>query len=843
MRLDRFRDGQTTLQAVGLALTVLGPRTSLVRMSKRLACTTILASAVYTYGIGTATPARAAQPDHRSPANSHARATQTPKRHAVAHPAPPANEDVTVTGGIHSSTGVTNTTPGGGMLAVQTAPKSISAVTRDFIAKRPSNTTPLALLASMPAVAYARSDPYGQVSGNLTIRGMNNTQIGMLVDGVPLIDNIYLGVDPVGQSPDSENITSVAVIEGSPDISSPNYNAVGAEIRTTVRDPSHHMGGMLESSYGTYNMKKEFVRFDTGEIGHTGIRAFASYSYSYNQFWQTPGSLARHHVDAKLVKEWGHDNKATVDFFWGSYSTAGINGNGGKTPTKAAFEADGTSSLYYNTDYTAGTGSYWQLVRRRNSTMSIAAPVHLHLAKGLSWDVTPYFVSIIKDANYPEAISPTNSYYGTEKLAPLSLPDVGANGKQTVEVVDPQYQSQLALMNGLTWTYGRNTFRAGYMYSYLNSTERANYAAASAQGLPANAWGRYGVTDSLGRVISGWDIVYRQQLNALYLDDTLKFFHDRLKINAGFKEVMMQRWVSNLIPGANPYKNGGNYAVPLPQFSASFDITPNDQIYINGTTAFKAPDRSEAYIDIYDASSPNPIQSHPENIKPEYSIGEEIGYRHKGLVNVYVAGFNYNLTNHDVLSTSYVNGALVNAPINLGGVTTRGAQIELGMRPWHHFSPYLSGAYVHAITNNNFRKNGDLLQTAGKTLVNTPTWTGAIGLSYDNGTYFGTFNLNYIGKRYSTFINDESVPGYVTSDITVGYRMKSFHISGLEVTRPQLQLNFLNIGNNIYYAGASGLSSNAKTTKGIYGTTISGSAPTYQIGGGFAMVGTVTAGF
>jgi len=771
----------------------------------------------------------------QKPPHPQARKTATTPR-AVA-------EDVVVTGGLRTATGVTNTTPGGGMMAVQTAPKAISAVTRDFIAKKPANTTPLALVSSMPAVAYARSDPFGQLSSNLTIRGMNNTQIGTLVDGVPLIDAVYLGTDPLAQSPDTENVTSVEVMEGAPDIASPNYNAVGAEIRTVVRDPSKTMGGMIESSYGSWNMKKEFMRFDTGEIGHTGIRAFASYSYSYNQFWDTPGSITRHHVDAKLLKEWGHGNRATVDFFWGSYAGAGLNGNGAKTPTKAAFESQGTSSLYYNTVYTPGNGSYWQLVRRRNTTMSISAPTVFNLGRGLTYNVTPYFVSIVKSSNYGEAISQDHSFYGTQPVGHLVLPDVSATGQQTVEVNDPQYQAQLALMNTLSWKRGHNEFRAGYMYAYLNQTERSNYAATSAQGLPANSWGRYGVTDSLGQVISGWDIVYRQQMNSLYFDDTYKLFNNRLTLNAGFKEVMIQRWVSNLIPGANPYKNGGNYAEPLPQVSASFNITPHDQIYINGTTAFKAPDRSEAYIDIYDASSTVPIQSHPQSIKDEYSIGEEIGYRHSGLVHLSVAAFNYNLTNHDVLSTSFVNGALVNAPITLGGVTTRGAQIELGLRPWHHFSPYFSGSYVHAVTDNNFRKNGDLLPTAGKVLVNTPAWTAALGLAYDDGTYFGNFNLNYIGKRYSTFVNDESIPGYVSADMTLGYRLRSFNVGGLTMERPQLQLNFMNIGNNTYYAGASGVSSNAHAMRGIHGTLISAAAPTYQIGGGFAMVGTITTGF
>ncbi|NVN10749.1 TonB-dependent receptor [Nguyenibacter vanlangensis] len=777
-----------------------------------------------------------------TPQAHHAAPPLHPATHPAARPVA-AGESISVTGGITTPTGVRNTTPGGGMMPVQTAPKSRSEVTRDFIAKKPANTTVQAMLASMPGVSYARSDPYGQISRGIVVRGLNYTQVGYLVEGIPLTDGVYLSPDAIGGSPDMENVSSVALTQGSPDISSPAYYSVGAEIRTTLRDPARKFGGLLESSYGTWNMKKEFARIDTGEIGHTGIRAFMSYSWSYNRFWQTPGSLTRHHVDAKAIKEWGDGNSAGLTFLWGHYIAGGINANGAATPTKAAFEKLGTSALYYNADYTPGVGSYWQLSRLRNDVLAIVAPVRLNLGSGLKLSVTPYFISWDKWTNYGETISQDHSYYGTRLAGPLSLPDVAANGRQTVEVVDPQHQRTLSLMTDLAWTHGHNTLRAGYWYAYLDMPERANYAATSAQGLPANAWGRYGVTTADGQVMSGWDIVFRQQTNALFLEDAYTALGGRLKMNAGFKAVMIQRWVSNLIPGAATYKNGANYVEPLPQLSASFDITPDDQIYVNGTTSFKAPDRSEAYIDIYDAASPIPIQGHPQNMKSEYAIGEELGYRHNGLVHLSAALFNYNMVNHDVLSTAFVGGSLVTAPIILGGQTIRGAQLEVGLRPWHFFSPYASGSYVHATTDNDFRVGNDLLPTAGKMAVNTPSFTGAIGLAYDDGTYFGNFNLNYIGRRYSTFMNDESMPGYLTSDITLGYRMPTLHVAHTALYRPQIQINLMNIGNNIYYAQAAGLTSNARTMKGLYGTTIAGKSPTYQIGGGFAIAGAVTIGF
>ena len=43
-------------------------------------------------------------------------------------------------------------------------------------------------------------------------------------------------------------------------------------------------------------------------------------------------------------------------------------------------------------------------------------------------------------------------------------------------------------------------------------------------------------------------------------------------------------------------------------------------------------------------------------------------------------------------------------------------------------------------------------------------------------------------------MNDEKMPAYVTSNLTLGYRMKSFSY----LKHPQIQLNLTNIGDNHY---------------------------------------------
>jgi iron complex outermembrane receptor protein len=88
-------------------------------------------------------------------------------------------------------------------------------------------------------------------------------------------------------------------------------------------------------------------------------------------------------------------------------------------------------------------------------------------------------------------------------------------------------------------------------------------------------------------------------------------------------------------------------------------------------------------------------------------------------------------------------------------------------------------------------------------------------------------------------MNDEVLPGYATANANIGYRFTSIRF----VKKPQMQLNMTNITNKKYLSGIQGVTSNAQATVARNGTTIAGSAPTYLIGGGFGISGTISAAF
>jgi iron complex outermembrane receptor protein len=740
-------------------------------------------------------------------------------------------EELNVTAGTRTANGVTNTTPGGGLMPPQTAPRAQSGVTRDFIAKQSPTSNVQSLIADLPGVVTANNDPLNLTGDYLAIRGMTQQEIGYTFEGAPV-------ADPVNYQPytnilaDTENLGGVTVSQGSPDIAAPLYNAVGGQIAVEEIDPAHTAGGYVDLMGGTKSANKEFIRLESGDIGRSGVRGFVSFSYISGNNWRGPGDLNREHIDLKLAKDWGENNSARVIFAYNhTQYTSFLN------PSLAQWNQYGRS---YNLDgkYTPGDANYYKLNDTINNALMLIAPVKLTLAPGLRLNETPYLLDFYGPAPYGENIPETGGYEGTVPTGPLNQP-YATGGVLTTQAVDPYIQKTAGLNNELEWKRGHNTLSAGYWYAYTNHDERATFATVDYDGNVSNARGRFAIVTGTGQLLTPYNINFKQQSNVLFVADTINLLNDRLALTAGFKAAMVQRLASNLVPGAQ-YYNDRNYFEPLPQLSASYKLTEHDQIYADATTAFHAPGSVEAYVQLFDPGSSHAVEQ-PGDLKPEYSIGEEIGYRHSGFISFSAAFFNYNLTHHQVTSEAYLAGTtdLVSEPLDTGGETARGVQAEIGLGHWHHFSPYLSGQYLHATIDNNFNAGADYLPTTGKTEVESPHFTGAIGMQYDDGRFFGNFDLRYVDSQYSTFMNDQSIPAYVVSDVTLGYRLPSIG----PARHPQIQLNLVNIGDNNYLSGVAGVSGNAATTKGVYGTTLAGGSPSYFVGGGFAALVSVSSGF
>jgi len=740
------------------------------------------------------------------------------------------HDDIVVTAARLSANGVTGTTPGGGLMAVQTGTKLRSTVTRDYLDKQLPATNAFTLVKSLPGVVVSQGDAFGH-SSNLSIRGLSQTSLGFNFEGMPAGDQLSYSAFPEEWA-DTENVGRINLTRGSTDITAPVYNATGALMQEELIDPSHKYGGYASFGVGNHDMNRQFVRINTGDIGNSGVRGFISGSHTYFKNSRGPGVVKQSHIDSKFVKDTdnGSSYKLVVTFndeFSNRY----------RFPTLAQWNQLG-NGFNFDSTYTPGNANYYGLRVQGRQSVYASAPSSIVLAKNLRLEVTPYFLYTHGYINGASNVSTTaNYFYGTQNAGTVVLPTGTATGA-AMENVDRYDQKTFGQNSYLKLDIGHSQIRAGYWYSHFHHVETSRYELADVGGSISDPYGnKNALMTTSGLPLSGFEAHIDQAVNGVYIDDTTKLLDDRLLINVGFKYVWIDRVANSPLPGTNQHVESHN-AKPLPQASIRYSFDDANQVFADVTTAFRAPSAVSSYINIYNIATGVASSSAVPNLQPEYSVGEEVGYRHHGLVNVTIAAFNYDLRNRLVQGSQIVNGTSVGFAVNVGRQTARGIEAEIGLNPWHGFSPYASAQYLDAKSKDDYPVAGVYLPTAGKEAVLSPHFVGAAGLTYDNGHLFATVEGNYVSSQYSTFMNDEKLPAFGYANIALGYRLKDTAF----MKKPQVQLNLNNVTNNHYLSGVQGVTANALATTSRSGTVIAASAPTYNPAGGIGIAFAISAG-
>jgi iron complex outermembrane receptor protein len=154
---------------------------------------------------------------------------------------------------------------------------------------------------------------------------------------------------------------------------------------------------------------------------------------------------------------------------------------------------------------------------------------------------------------------------------------------------------------------------------------------------------------------------------------------------------------------------------------------------------------------------------------------------------------------------------------NVGAVHTYGAEATATYRILPALSLFGSYSFNHSdYADNVVNAAGQLLvATKGMTVVDSPRHMAKGELVYDDGTYMARVGADYMTKRYFTYLNDESVPGRVLVDASIGY---TFHGSGL-TDGLNIQANVTNLTNKKYIATVG---SNGFTASGDNQTLLAG---------------------
>ncbi|MBB2202782.1 TonB-dependent receptor [Gluconacetobacter tumulisoli] len=689
----------------------------------------------------------------------------------------------------------------GGRMRHQTAAESRSSVGQQYISQQMGASSPLALLAAVPGVNFGNSDPLGlAIRQTLTVRGLGTTEMGYVLEGMQGIDQAYY--QPYMETwADGENIADMTLIQGSSRIVDPTSTASGGEIILTVRDPSDKMGGHLSYSAGSYRAQRVFARLDTGYIGNSGVKMFGSYSYTAADLFTGSGRNHRTQVDYKITKDWGDYGKSSIYASYDNWYNARLN-----TTSLSSWEAANKVDNNFSAGNLAGTfdptksNSYWKPYVYKSEDALVSMQNTFGVGHGVTFHFNPYFRWEATQAPGETSVSANSLYNGDQKVS------VDTSG---LYLSNPSTQTFLAMSNtrqniyaaGLN-TYidaklsSTNTLQAGYWFDNFSLSQLGSLSPLDQNGNAANDFGAYPLRSTDGKVVSGSNFTLQQQTHALYIGDTQSFLDNKLKVSAGFREMLNYVSGQNYSPGTQD-KFSNSFSAPMPRVTISYDLNPHMQVYVNGITNARAPMPSNTYTTLYNVSTGKISQQGLPSAKPEYTIGEELGFRYHGAFLASVALFNMNMTHHQIATLANVNGALVNQAISAGGETIRGVTAEVATRAYYGFSPYVNAQYVHATMDNDMVYGGQVYQTAGKAMVQTPKFMANIGVNYQHGPFFANLAFKWVDSQYSTFMNDQSMPAYKTVDVGLGYRLPSYSI----VHAPVIRLNFTNLS-NVHYLGS-----------------------------------------
>ncbi|GCE80058.1 TonB-dependent receptor [Komagataeibacter oboediens] len=738
---------------------------------------------------------------------------------------------VTADGAI-SATGVTGRQMGGGLIAAETGFKSASTVSHDFIAKQSPTQSIFQLLKYEPGANAASSDPFNMQfgGGGLSVRGLDSSQMGFVYEGIPVTSTYNSQVNPAEWA-DTENLERVRLDQGSPDISTPTVNASGGVVTMFTRDPSRNFHITADSTGGSYDMARGFVRVDTGEIGRSGVRMFISVSQSEGNHTRGYGHDSKTHMDLGLLKDWGHGSRSKLTISFSEFDISNYN-----YPTLAQYNQGGQYN--YTNNWANGTNSkYYKLHDNPYESLLVSLPTNINITKHLKLNFTPYTYYMFGTTGFGGTVSENAVYSGLTSV-PVDLNGDGKIGGSSM-VYEPYIEetSRSGFNTNLEYKTKHNSLTFGYWFQYENDDLYSNYGRVSSSGAPLDPWGTTNYYTYNGHPISLMAQHSYVTTNVLYIADTVSLLHDRLKMMAGFREAMVTRQGVNSLPGV-PYNANTNNAEPLPMFGATFKLNRHHQFYVNGSTAFRVPSSNALFEGTY-----NGVETKAGNtsLKPEYSITEEIGYRYTSkLLMARIAFFNYNFTNRLVSTETYRGSQQIPSEINGGGEHARGVDFEMGTGPWHHLRPYISAEYLDARQDSNLQVGADYLRTKGKSAVEAPKYQLGFALDYDDGHFFGNAGVKWVGRQYSTFMNDASIDPYVQLDLTGGYRFNNVGF----LKRPEIRVNMVNAANNHYLSGVYGVQTSANASRGLKGTTIAaGGAPTYYVSTPFMVMATVSAGF
>ena len=442
-----------------------------------------------------------------------------------------------------------------GLIVQEETPKARSSVNRAHLDTLSPTNNPYQAIEMLPGVSTFSYDGTGMFGGGLRVRGANSDQMGFTINGAPVNDSGNFAVYPQEYT-DVENLCEVFVTQGSTDTEAPHVGASGGNIGMVTCAPQDKFRVRLSDSLGNLNLKRTYLRLDTGKFANDSAKVFISYSKATADKFKGPGGADKEHIDI------GAEFKPNDSFF-------------------------ASTNFLYNKAFNNNIRSlsYAQIAAFGNQLdVGTAPPQHQTPGAGAQVDVAP------ADGYYNFNVNPFKNYLWTSKLEFKSSKDLsfsaepyfwygfGTGGSQLQSLKEGTASTKLGGgvrdLNGdadlldtvmlygssVTQTYrpgmtvkanariDNNNILAGYWYERARHLQTGPRQTFLNNGTTSDPW--LASSDQFVLHADGTPYMARNQLtvstgSSLFLQDNINLLQDKLNLQLGVRDSAIKREFSN----------------------------------------------------------------------------------------------------------------------------------------------------------------------------------------------------------------------------------------------------------------------------------------------------------
>lgn len=688
-------------------------------------------------------------------------------------------------------------------------------------------TSPIRAIEKLPSVNVQASDPFGNYewSTRVTIRSFAQSQLGFNLDGIPLGDMQYGNYNGlhVSRAISPENISAVRVSQGAGAISTQSTNNLGGTIEYSAMDPLDHLAVDVNGTYGSDNTIRGFARINVGSAD--GFRGYLSYGYGSTDKYKGDGKQDQHIVNAKgvlpvgdgqidgwlsysdrreqdyqdmslsMLARLGYKSDNTHPDYALAILLADIANNRGDTGAPISNAAAGT---VYPGNYTSVDDAYYDASGLRKDTVAAlgySTPIgdkinvrlkgYYHHDKGMGLWATPYVPS-------PNGV-------------PISI-------RTTEYDID-----RWGIFGSTDFEVAFNKITVGGWYEHNDFNQARRFYALASRTDPGRSFRDY----PKDPFFTQWDFDFTTKTLQYYIEDNIDL--GQLKVNLGWKGYKVTNQAVAIIKDVFPEGRFKTVDWFQPHAGIVYDLGDHAELFAGFTQATRAfPSVNGSIWGTTQAG----FDAIKDTIKPETSDTYEVGTRFhasgfNGMLGAYLVNFKDRLlgvaSGPDIIGSPSVLQ-------NVGSVRAVGIEAAGTWKVTQDVNLFASYTYTDATYRDDVVDGaGSVTLLKGKTVVDAPKHMARGEISYDRDNFFGRIGVNYMSKRFFTYTNDQSVPGRVLVDATIGYRFTD---------KIEVQLNASNLFDKKYIG-----------TINSAGTGNSGDRQTLLVGAPQQFFATLKAGF